>query len=351
MLPEKLPAYLRFPVAAFLGQPIVAKPLPSWSRRECGCGAQCSSTRCDRCSKRATREFFLAKWDARPLDRGLILDALLADLGWVNRNYDFSEERQAFLAALEDGAEPEVFRQILAEGGLEEVIEERDGRRQRGLESARATHKAYWRAQTKSVPALVLTAGEARIHATELLAQPARMRWSHARWAYQDEIYLQVLCIAGSDIERAGAALGRTPEAVAWRAADAGMTLPPAWRKLTASKTPRKPAEPRWVPMAYPYVSAKRAENAQVMEVNRLVAEYLPGRADICQEILLALWEKKVTMDELRKQGKALRSFVRQFYKTNHEMSGYARSLDAPLTRDSEFSLMDTISTEDGLWS
>lgn len=343
----------RFPVSAFLGQPVIVRPGAGLGML-CACGVPCWGFRCDRCSKRATREAFLAKWEARKLPWEAILNHLLDQIGWTSRNYDFSEERQAFLDALADDAEPEVFRQILSEGGLEEAIEDRDARRRAGANKAAAARKAYWRAQDKQVPALVLSGAEARIHAKELLGQ--RNRWgglranNGLRWGYQDQIYLQVLCIAGTDIEQAADVLARPASAVAWCAREAGMTLPASWRKLIVSTVKRRAAFPRWAPMAYPYVSAKRAENAQVIEVSRLVAEYLPGRADICQEILLALWEKRVTMDDLRKQGTQLRSFVRQFYKSNHELSGYARSLDAPLTPNSDFSLMDTLSTDDGLW-
>lgn len=272
-------------------------------------------------------------------------------MGFENRNYDLADEREAFMAALDANAEPEVFRDILCEAGLEGILDARDERRQKHRADYLAAHRAWVArriARRRSVPVLVLTTAEARIHAAALLAEGARYpsghRWNtHTEWAYQDEIYLQVLCIAGSDIETAANVLGRSATSVAWRARDAGMSLPSTWWALIKSKKPRKPAEPRWVPMAYPYVSAKRAENAQVLEVNTLVARYLPGRGDICQEILLALWEKRVTMETLRKQGQHLRAFVTQFYKANHEKDGYARSLDAPLFAGSTYSLMDTI--------
>lgn len=279
-----------------------------------------------------------------------ILDALLEELGWENRNYDLADERDAFMVALEANAEPEVFRDILRDAGLEGIIDARDERRLRGREEWLSALRNRPRPQGRPVPALVLTKDEARLHARALLLErpryPDGLRLNtHTPWAYQDEIYLQVLCIAGSDINAASAVLGRSATAVAHRASDAGMSIPKAWRALIASKTPRKPAEPRWVPMAYPYVSAKRAENAHVLEVNSLVAKYLPGRADICQEILLALWEKRVTMETLRKQGQNLRAFVKQFYKANHELGGYASSLDAPITgRDGDtYTMMATI--------
>lgn len=340
----------RPPISAFFDLPRIAAPPPEF-RRDCrACGTPSYSGGCDRCSRRSTREDFIARWEGRGLPRGDILDALLIELGWENRNYDLADEREAFMAALEANAEPEVFRDILREAGLEGIVDSRDAKRVTDRESWLAQHSAWAasRANRRAVPALILTPDEARIHARALLAERPRYpgAWrlnTGLTWAYQDEIYLQVLCIGGADIDRASAALGRSPSSIAWRARDAGMTLPKAWRPLVASKAPRKPAEPKWVPMAYPYVSAKRAENAHVLEVNSLVARYLPGRADICQEILLALWEKRVTMDDLRKQGTQLRSFVKQFYKSNHELGGYARSLDAPLMAGSEFSLMDTI--------
>jgi hypothetical protein len=356
LLNSKRPASFRIPLSAFIDLPIMAKPGAAF-RMECACGSVSWSPRCHRCNKKESRARFLAKWDCR-YSREEILDAILAELGWTNRNYDFSDERQAFLAALEANAEPETFRQILAEGGLDGIIEERDEARQERTQAGAKAHaaklKARWDADSVPVPALVLTPAEAKIHATELLRRPRFWADWHmqtgSRWGYQDEIYLQVLCIAGSDLKRAAEVLGRSPSSIAWRASDAGMMLPPAWRRVIASKAPRKPANPRWVPMAYPLRSEGRRGNAELMEVNRLVADYLPGRADICQEIMLALWEKKVTMEDLRKQGASLRSFVRQFYRSNYEGSGYAKSLDASLTPNGAFSIMDTLSTEDGMW-
>lgn len=338
------PAAFRIPLAAFLDLPRVANAPPAF-RRECKCGAPCFSTGCGRCYKRAARENFLAKWECR-YSRDSILDAMLEELGWSNRNYDFSEERDAFAAALDANADPEEFRRILAEGGLDGIIEERDRYGREWRAAMQETLRSRGPRRDIPVPALAITSAEAKTHATELLKRPRF--WSGFNsgrdWAYQDEIYLQVLCIAGTSLEDAAQILGRPATAIAWRASDGGLRLPKAWRVVIASTRKRKPSSPRWVPMAYPFVSKRRTENAQLMEVNGLVAEYLPGRADICQEIMLVLWEGKTTMVELRKQGAGLRSFVRQFYKTNYEASGYARSLDAPLTPNSEFSLMDTLS-------
>lgn len=337
----------RIPVASFLGLCPAAKPPKAFARQCRDCESPSWSGYCNRCSKRYSRENFLFLWGERGLDRRAILDALLEAVGYANRNYDWADERQAFLEALDDDAEPEVFRQILSEGGLEEIIQERDERTKGAKGRQAAATKARWAERRKPVPALILTPAEAQIHARALLSErpkyPGEMRLStNTLWRYQDEIQLQVLCIAGTDLSKASAVLGRSETSIVHRAKDAGMKLPKSWWAVIPSK-PRKLAEPRWVPMAYPYVSAKRAENAQVLEVNELVARYLPGRADICQEILLALWEKRVTMEQLRKQGQSLRSFVRQFYKSNHELAGYAGSLDAEIQGTDGLRLIDTI--------
>lgn len=87
--------------------------------------------------------------------------------------------------------------------------------------------------------------------------------------------------------------------------------------------------EPRVV-MSYPFVGKPRDEHAELLAVNKLVPQ-MPGREDICQEIMLALWEKKISLDDLKANRADIRGFVRRFTKDNYEVGGYAISLDAPM--------------------
>lgn len=87
--------------------------------------------------------------------------------------------------------------------------------------------------------------------------------------------------------------------------------------------------EPKIV-LSYPYIIKPRDEHAELLTVNKLVPP-MPGREDICQEIMLALWERKITMDQLRANLADVRSFVRSFKRANYEVGGYAVSLDQPM--------------------
>jgi hypothetical protein len=86
----------------------------------------------------------------------------------------------------------------------------------------------------------------------------------------------------------------------------------------------------RYVPLQYPFVAKPRDEHADLLAVNVLVP-HMPGREDICQEIMLALWEKKITLDQIKANRADLRAFVRGFNKENYEAGGYAISLDDPM--------------------
>lgn len=94
--------------------------------------------------------------------------------------------------------------------------------------------------------------------------------------------------------------------------------------------------------MNYPFLRAPRDEHAELMEVNSLVPQ-IPGRADVVQEIMLALFEGTATMEAIRAGG--WRPYVRRFYSTNHEQAGHAISMDLP--RFNGQSWHDVLTTED----
>lgn len=87
----------------------------------------------------------------------------------------------------------------------------------------------------------------------------------------------------------------------------------------------------RPITLAYPYIVSRRSEHADVLEVNSLVPKSFSGdrRADICQEILLALLEGRTTMEQLRARRDDANFFIKKFWRDNFEMSGHAVSLDS----------------------
>lgn len=86
---------------------------------------------------------------------------------------------------------------------------------------------------------------------------------------------------------------------------------------------------PTLASMAYPYIRVKTDENAELLAVNALVPK-MEAREDVCQSIMIALWEKKITLDDIRRNKDSIREFMRAVRRKNYEGSGYAISLDAP---------------------
>lgn len=167
----------------------------------------------------------------------------------------------------------------------------------------------------------------------ELLARPRYGgSWCGTRshWTDTDEAQLRVLCEAGADVEKSADALGRSPTSIAHRARDTGLLVPTAWSKLITPKRVAKLTVPRFA-LSYPFIIRKRDEHADLLAVNSLVPHGLPGREDVCQEIMLALWEGKITLDQLKANRSNVRSFVRAFTVENYEGGGYAMSLDQPM--------------------
>lgn len=83
--------------------------------------------------------------------------------------------------------------------------------------------------------------------------------------------------------------------------------------------------------LSYPYLPKKREEHADLLAVNALVPRGMPGREDVCQEIMLAIWEGRTTLVELRQNRMNVRGFMARFRADNLEVGGYAISLDQPM--------------------
>jgi hypothetical protein len=170
-----------------------------------------------------------------------------------------------------------------------------------------------------------------------LLARP-RYPWSDDSgsyfdqgtwWEWCDETALAALCAAGASLQKSAYALGRAPTTLAHRASDTGLKLPREWREAI---TKRRAANPRGPLLQYPFISAARGEHAEILAVNALIPRGLPDyeRADIIQEIMLALLEKRFTLAEMR-DPRIVRQFIKGFRSSNFEDCGYALSLDAPM--------------------
>ncbi len=186
--------------------------------------------------------------------------------------------------------------------------------------------------------------------ARDQAAQPARFeidrpryssgRWLSTRtwWTDAERGALKLFASQSSDLEKAADALGRSPSSIAKYARDAGILLPADWKAVLRPGKARSQTD-RYVPICYPYIRAERAEHHDIMEVNSLIPQGIAPhmRSDMCQEILLALLEKRVTMDELRGRKNNTTFFIKKFYRDNFEQSGHALSFDAPAGDDATF--------------
>lgn len=121
-------------------------------------------------------------------------------------------------------------------------------------------------------------------------------------------------------------ALGRTAKSIAYYSRDLrGVKLTPAWTELI---TPRGPGGRR-IDLAYPYIAKSRPEHADILALNDIVPRSFPDqmRADICQEMMLAVLEGTVTIEEVKANRSKSAWFFKKFYMANHEAAGHAISL------------------------
>lgn len=150
-------------------------------------------------------------------------------------------------------------------------------------------------------------------------------------WTGREQFALKILCEADAPIEGAADALGRKPTSIAHRARDWGITLPLEWARLLA---PRKRKRSLIVPRAnlsYPFIAKPRPEHADLLAINEIVPKALPDqmRADVCQEIMIAILEGRTTLDALRAQKASAAYYIKKFWRDNHEDAGYAISFQS----------------------
>lgn len=149
-----------------------------------------------------------------------------------------------------------------------------------------------------------------------LAASPRSAFLNRSNWTGQNKYDLRVLCEAAVTAESAARALSRSPQAVAWYARDLGLALPVDWRKLIAPKRLYVPAAPR-IRYSYPYAPRATPSNADLLRINDLVPRAFPEhmRADICQSVMLALYEGEVTLAEVEANSNRMSWFVKRWRK------------------------------------
>ncbi len=149
-------------------------------------------------------------------------------------------------------------------------------------------------------------------------------------WTREHDIGLNLLCRHQVSIEKAADLMARPPPSVAWRARAFNLKLPKDWRDTISQK--KLSSGPR-IQLQYPYIAEVRGEHADLLAVNALVPRGLPDhtRADICQEIMLAIWQKEISLDELKKTPSLLRKYSGRVRTMNYEAGGYCISLDMPM--------------------
>lgn len=148
--------------------------------------------------------------------------------------------------------------------------------------------------------------------------------WTHTNWRPEDELKLSILCDADADVEASADVIGRTPTSIAHRARDTGLTLPRQWAQLIAPKRKKTRLVVDAGPMAYPYISKPTSDHADILAINAIVPAGMPDnvRADICQEIMIAILEGQTTIEKLRARKGTASYFIRRFYKENYEQAG-----------------------------
>lgn len=153
--------------------------------------------------------------------------------------------------------------------------------------------------------------------AREILARPKSGHyWTRTWWSDNDLTALKTLADSGSEIAPSALALGRAERTIVHKASDIGLHLPPAWSKLIRPLYVPHPREQKII-LAYPFIVKARPQDADLLRANALVPRGFPDhmRADICQSVMLALYEGEITLDELEKNKASVRWFIKKFYR------------------------------------
>jgi hypothetical protein len=157
---------------------------------------------------------------------------------------------------------------------------------------------------------------------------------THLWWNEEDKKLLAAAVDTKISYTDAANTLGRQPYAL-WHQAIklfGYWNMPLAWKKHFNEYKPKKKHEGR---LQYPYIVKPDDKYADLIAVNRLVSHAMPGREDVCQDIMLALWESRTSLQELKDDPRAIRSFIKAFRRAYFEKNGYGvESMDITLYVD-----------------
>jgi hypothetical protein len=195
------------------------------------------------------------------------------------------------------------------------------GRKPRRKDNSTEVCKAVWETPNfhKDMPT-----------AAEILARPAFFNHSllnqNLHWKESDKEKLRILAEANADPQKTSIALGRDPKTIAYAARDMDIIVPPAWADfLPRPKYVAHPRQPK-ILLNYPFfIHVGKDKDADLIAVNKLVPKGLPDhmRGDICQEILLAVYEGKASLATLQKRPDLVKQFISRWRKANLERGGF----------------------------
>ena len=176
---------------------------------------------------------------------------------------------------------------------------------------------------------------ETRLVASHLIAHPIypNLPWwnSNFTWSDADQFKLDVFCESDTDVEQAADVLKRRASSLCYKARDLGLTLPSQWARLITPKRKLVARAPTEQALQYPYIRKARAEHVDILAINDVVPKGIGGdmRADICQEIMVAILEGRTTLDALRAKRASVTYFIKKFTHDNFEQDGRAISFSA----------------------
>jgi hypothetical protein len=173
------------------------------------------------------------------------------------------------------------------------------------------------RARTKAAQLLAYHRPKILIHHTakELLSRPKKeIIWSHIHWTEQQLADLAVLVEAKAPLPKIANILQRTEESVIDKAGSLHLSL----AGITKPRKPKLIVKPRAPLLAFPFISSVKPSNADLMRVNALIPHAWPEwkRADICQAIMLALYEGHITLTEFEANRANLKWFATQYARS-----------------------------------
>jgi hypothetical protein len=179
---------------------------------------------------------------------------------------------------------------------------------------------------------------------------------NHMGWTDEFELKLQVLCEADiADFDAVEHVMARNASACFWRARERHLIIPREWvNKFQPSRYVKKNGlrPPKESPLAYPYIQRVRTEHADLLAINALIPKTIPDdrRADMCQEIAIAILEGRTTLADLQaKSAKGNNSayFIRKFWKDNFEDGGQALAFSIVDDDNKEFMAASAIAARE----